>query len=69
MGKLTFYYTAGRLVKSQLRREIKMAAFDCGLTCSVEEDKGFLESILYFTITGDEQDILDFSKAVKQWKP
>lgn len=48
---------AGLAVRGGIKRLIMATAWQHDLTCSVEEDKGLLESLYMFTIEGDSCDV------------
>jgi len=64
IATVKFSVFAGAVVRGQIKREIKRAAFQNGIECSLEEEKGWIESALMFTIKGDDDLLRRFVKAV-----
>jgi hypothetical protein len=62
-----FYIDAGVLVRRQIAREVKTAAMDYGVSCELEEDKGLLDSRLFFTTKGEAEKVVAFQQAIENW--
>ena len=60
-----FSVEASFALRGATKSSIKREAFSRGLMCSVDEDKGFLFSTYYFTITGPGANA--FVRDVQQW--
>lgn len=63
----TFPLTAGLAVRGQVRRELRSSAALWGLTLSLQEDKGFLESLFIVTVTGPQSVVEAYLVAIQQW--
>ena len=63
-----FSIDAGVLVRGSVKSEMKIAAFNRDLSIECEEDKGFLNSIYYFKIHGNKENVDDFMEWLNAWK-
>ena len=64
---LRFPVTAGRFIRGDVRRAIKQAAWAQGCEVEIEEDRGFWESAMRFTITGPSESIRRLTPALMSW--
>lgn len=67
MTTITIPCTAGALVRGQVRRAVKQYCWARGYTFTVEEDKGFFESLLYFEIGVPEAEAKTALTELKAW--
>jgi len=63
----TLGFSAGALIRRQCVFEVKAAAQRLGLTVSLLENKGWLESEYQITVTGDQDSVTRFLAAFQQW--
>ena len=63
-----FWLDAGVLVRGSAKNDIRIAAFNRDLSMECEEDKGFLNSIYYFKIHGNKENVDDFMEWLNAWK-
>lgn len=62
-----FSFTAGALIRRSAKRHIMDAAHLYGVRLEIEEDKGWLSTQFYFTISGDLNKVTAFRVAVIKW--
>ncbi len=67
MGRLRFPVEAGAAIRGTVKRSIMSGAWSHGLEVEVEEDKGFLESVYRFTVTGPDDRVLAFKARLETW--
>jgi len=60
-------FTAGALIRGQIKRQIKNYCFDAGISCSIQEDRGLLNSELYITFKGDRELIVQAKRDIESW--
>lgn len=66
-GYLEFSVTAGVLRRREIRRAIRSYCFEADLRCEIEEEKGFLSSILYIRIYGAEDVMKHVQDDLEDW--
>jgi hypothetical protein len=66
-GRLRFMVEAGVLVRRRVVREIRRAAFTHGCAVDVVEDRGALDSLLEFQITGPAAAISRLRSDLERW--
>ena len=67
MGQLKFRYTAGILIRGQIRRELERICFDYNLELNINESKGFLDTECFVQIKGDDSVLASLSPAIENW--
>ena len=65
---LRFSVEAGIVVRGQVKRAINSYLFTRGLEFEVKEDKGWLESMFYYTVRGDSVKLEQVKKDLTNWK-
>jgi hypothetical protein len=63
--RLDFEVTAGALIRGEVIRNIKSTARIRGLKISVDEDKGFFDSVYFVTATGTAENVRLWGKDLK----
>lgn len=64
---LTFPLTFRGFGRGQVTRDLKYAAWANGIEINIEEDKGFLSSVLKVSLNGPYRLINAYYKGVEQW--
>ena len=58
--------TAGRLIASMIRQELKRLAFHNDVDLNLEMDEGLLETLFMYKVSGSKENILKFGKEFRQ---
>lgn len=68
MPKLRFSVTAGRAIRRQVKREIVGYCHARGVDCQVREDRGWLDSEFYFTLSHpDSVKMIEVGESIERW--
>ena len=59
--------TAGMAVRGTIKRRLKEYCFNRGLKLDIQEDKGFLESLLLIKIEGTKDKLLKAMPELERW--
>jgi hypothetical protein len=57
-------FTAGRLIASAMRGQVRSYAHTLGLTLKLEEDKSFLETMFLWEVTGPSMKVRAFAECL-----
>jgi len=57
---LKFYYTAGLLLRKQIKAELLSIAHNLGVSIDIQLNDGWVDSTYYVTIKGDAEKIMGF---------
>lgn len=63
-----FELTAGRLVRRHLCRIMRSAAWARDLEIDIQEDRGWLSSSFWITVTGSQDGVDDFTSAWEEFR-
>ena len=66
--KFKFYLQAGMAMRGAIKQAIARTCFDLNLDYSLREEKGFLSSTLFYTGSGEEQNVNRLIKWLEQFK-
>lgn len=66
MAKRRLVMEVGRLAKNEVITDIRKTAFVAGVTCSIEEDMGWIDGYLYITLSGDSTAVAQVTSAMRK---
>lgn len=66
-AEITFSIEVGRLFRGQARRELKSYCFVNGLELSIDEDRGFLESLLLVKMDVPQDKVPQVRADLRHW--
>jgi len=66
-GVLRIPIEVGVAVRGSIKRSIKSYLFSRNLDWDMKEDKGWIESTLYYTIRGPEDKLVQAKKDIDRW--
>lgn len=66
-GEIRSYIDAGMAVRGAVKNALKQAAFDAGVRIDIEEDKRWLGSTYYFTVSGPLSRVDAWGKWFNRW--
>ena len=62
-----FEFSAGALVRGQIKRELERAAFDAGVDVKIQSFGGWLSTDYGVTVSGDEKKVQAYTATVTDW--
>lgn len=65
--RATFPFTAGALVRKEAIFQLRKAAQSRGLAINISDDGGWFQTEYCVTVEGDESNVQDYVRAVKDW--
>ncbi len=63
-----FTMTVGRLIRNAVKRELRRSAFEADVEIDIKEEKGFFQSDLLVTVSGEDRDKLEmYHASLVEW--
>jgi hypothetical protein len=66
--KESFMITVGAFVRGSAKRTLRRLSFIHNVKCTIEEEKGLLDSDIYVTISGESQNVEAFKEAILEYQ-